>query len=345
MINLKRSILYSLAALVMLGIIWGCGPKPRIEEEIVWPPPPEKPRIRYVRSIASKDDLKKDKWSQFKDALAGDEASEKIIKPYGVAVDQRGRLFVADAGNLSVMVFNEHPEKGEDILEFIGRSGNGTLVEPAGVAVDEDGNIYVSEVRQAVVYSYGPDLKFRRAYGTKGTFIRPAGLVVNPVTKELIVLDAKAHDVKFFDLDGTLLRTIGGQGTEPGKFNIPSNVACDAEGRIYIVDSMNFRVQIFSPKGEFLSTFGQADNVPGSFTRPKGIALDSEGHVYVADAAFDNIQIFQPDGTLLLFFGSAGKGPGQFQLPAGLCFDREDRLYVVDQYNHRVQVFQYIKEE
>jgi DNA-binding beta-propeller fold protein YncE len=336
----------SLLTLAIAGwFLWGCGPKPELIEDLVWPAPPEQPRIQFVRSIAGKSDLKQGKFKRLKDALAGEDEGDKIIKPYGVAVDSRNRIFVSDAGNRCVLVFNETPEKGEDVFALLGQGGNGTLLEPAGITLDDEGNIYVSDVKQNTVYSYGPDLKFRQAYGPQGTFTRPAGLAFNSITRELIVLDAKAHDVKFFNLEGNLLRTLGEQGIEPGQFNIPSNVACDKTGKIYIVDSMNFRVQIFNPEGEFLSTFGQADNVPGSFTRPKGIALDSDGHIYVADAAFDNIQIFQPNGTLLLYFGSAGRGSGQFQLPAGMYFDAQDRLYVIDQYNHRVQIFQYLKSE
>ncbi len=328
-----------------LVFILGCGPKPQVGEDLVWPPAPETPRIRYLRAISSKSDLNLGKLSRLKKSLTGEEALERIGKPYGVAVDARGRLFVSDAGNASVLVFNEQPRKGEEPFAYLGREGNGKLVEPAGLAIDDSGNIYVGDVQQNQVFCYGPDLHFQRTYGVRGEFTRPAGIAFNVATQELVILDSKSHTVKFFDKAGKLLRTIGEKGSEAGQFNIPTQVVCDAQGRVYIVDSMNFRVQIFSPQGEYLSTFGQADNVPGSFTRPKGIALDSEGHIYVSDAAFDNIQIFQPDGTLLLFFGGAGKDPGSFQLPAGMCFDGQDRLYIADQYNRRVQIFQYIRQD
>jgi DNA-binding beta-propeller fold protein YncE len=312
-------------------------------DDLVWPTPPETPRVRFVRTLSSKTDLQQSVWDRLRKMLVGKEPSESLIKPYGLAVDRRGRIFVADAGNGCVLVFDEHPKKGEDFLGFVGQSGEGRLLEPVCVTVDGEDNIYVSDVQLSTIYRFGSDLKFQRAYGERGLFQRPAGIAVNPLNGEIVVVDAKAHNIRVFSSSGKLVRTFGSRGSEAGKFNYPSNVAIDRKGNIYIVDSMNFRIQVFDSTGVYHHSFGQADNVPGSFTRPKGIAIDSDENIYVSDAAFDNIQMFRPDGALLLYFGHAGVQRGEFQLPAGIFCDREDRIYVADQYNARVQVFQYLK--
>ncbi len=41
-------------------------------------------------------------------------------------------------------------------------------------------------------------------------------------------------------------------GKENGKFNMPADVACDAQGRVYVTDHLNDRVQVFSPDGKHL---------------------------------------------------------------------------------------------
>jgi len=338
-VNACRISIIMLAGFMILSC---AGHRPLEEPDISWPAQPEPTRIKYLRSISSLDDLNQGWLRSLKTAVFGKDQINGLMKPYGIAVDSRGRIFVSDAGNRSVVVFNENPGNGEKFVDFLGQGGGGQLVEPAGIAIGAHDEIYVSDVIQRTVYEYGPDLQFQRAIGDKGTFTRPAGMAINPFNQDILVLDAKAHHLLIFHGDDSSPIIIGKAGTGPGEFNIPTHVACDSQGRIYVVDSMNFRVQIFSPDGEFISAFGQADNVPGSFSRPKGIALDSEGHIYVADSAFDNIQIFQPDGRLLLFFGSAGSNPGHFQLPAGICFDRNDHLFVVDQYNRRVQIFEYV---
>ncbi|GBE29041.1 MAG TPA: hypothetical protein ENH10_07615 [Bacteroidetes bacterium] len=333
-----------LLAAFSISLLSGCATTRPKDTSVFWPQPPEKKRIEYLKSISAKTDIDDSRLNRLRESLTGEQDIEKIIKPYGVAVDARGRIYVTDAGNKSVLVFNENPAAGEDYLDYVGAGGSGTLVEPAGIAISKAGVIFVSDVVQGTVYAYNQDFEFLYAVGSKDSFIRPAGLAFNEVSQELVVIDAKSHNLKFFSAEGDSLRTVGEKGINESQFNVPSNVVCDKEGKIYVVDSMNFRVQIFNSAGEFVSTFGQADNIPGSFSRPKGITLDSDGHVYVADAAFDNIQIFQPDGTLMLFFGSAGSKPGQFQLPAGMCFDSNDKLYVVDQYNRRIQIFQYVSQ-
>ena len=329
--------------LITVWVTAGCGPKPGLREDLVWPGPPDTPRIRYLRSLSSAEDLKQTSKTRLREALLGQKTKDKLIKPYGVVTDSRGRVFVSDGGNYCVVVFNEHPRPEEKYLMYLGTEASGRLSSPLGIAIDDSDFVYVGDVQLNRVYVYGPDLKFRFSLGDWSTFSRPSGIAFNPVTNEIIVLDSGSHDMKFFDRQGNLLRTVGGPGREPGYFNFPTNVAVDARGRIFVVDTMNFRIQIFSPDGEFISRFGQADNVPGSFSRPRGIALDSEGHVYVSDAAFSNVQIFQDNGMLLLFFGNLGSGPGDLRLPAGLWMDKNDRLFVADQYNERIQIFQYLR--
>ncbi len=45
-----------------------------------------------------------------------------------------------------------------------------------------------------------------------------------------------------------------GGSAEPGKFNAPTSVACDAKGRIYVSDYLNDRIQVFSPEGKILKS-------------------------------------------------------------------------------------------
>ena len=340
--NRLRGALLPALALLLLG----CLPKAPLEEVVgpVWPSAPEVPRIRHLRTLASRQDLKSSRLKEFRDKLAGSETGERLDKPYAVTTDKRGRIYVTDSGNACVLVFNDAPLKGEKPVSRLGAEGRGRLAEPAGIAIDTSGTIYVSDVKLGTVNCYDQDFKFLRSIGKQGEMERPAGMAFNTFTNELVVVDTKAHGLKFYRPDGSLVRATGTRGGGPGEYNFPSNVACDPQGLLYVVDSMNFRVQVLGSEGQPITSFGQADQVPGSFTRPKGIALDSEGHIYVADAAFNNIQIFQDDGTLLLFFCDGGDGPGNLKMPAGLWIDPQDRIYAVDQLNKRLQIFQYLKQ-
>jgi len=314
-------------------------------ETLVWPLPPEPPRIRYVMTYHGVDDFDTKKPARWKTLLLGpDQASlrpsETMIKPYGIAVAPDGRVFVTDTAARRVFAFDPELRK----VTFIGEHGNGRVTKPIGVAVDEDGRVFVTDATLGRVFAYDRDGNLALAIGHDGEFKNPSGLAIDRVNKRLYVADASKHQIACYStLDGTLVQTIGERGTGPGQFNFPTNLFVDREGRLYVADTLNFRMQIFDAAGRFAGTFGEQGDTPGTLNRPKGVGVDSEGHIYVADTSFNNFQVFDPSGQLLLVVGGGGSRPGEFRLPAGLHIDSRDRIYVADQGNSRVQVFQYLR--
>ena len=311
---------------------------------LVWPLPPEQPRIRYLRSYQSADDFTgKKKPSKFALALLGPKdtgaAADSLVKPYGVAASRTGKLFVADTASRRAFAFDPDLKT----LSFIGDGGPGKLTKPVGVAVDDRDVVFVADATLKRVFGYAPDGTLQIAIGHEGELSNPSGLAIDRVNHRLYVADASKHQILCYStLDGAAQLTIGKRGSENGEFNFPTNLAVDGRGRLYVADTLNFRIQIFDANGTFLRTFGELGDTPGSLNRPKGVSVDSEGHVYVVDASFNNFQIFNEEGQLLLFVGAGGRNPGEFVLPAGMFIDEQDRIYIADQGNSRVQVFQYL---
>jgi DNA-binding beta-propeller fold protein YncE len=169
--------------------------------------------------------------------------------------------------------------------------------------------------------------------------LQPTGIAVNSSREEIWVVETGAHSVSVLDREGRRLKRIGGRGFEPGRFNYPTFIWIDRDGKVYIVDSMNFRIQIFTEDGELLTWFGEHGDASGNLARPKGIATDSHGHIYVADALFHAVQVFDRTGNLLHYFGGQGHERGEFWLPTGIFVDENDYIYVADSYNARIQVF------
>jgi DNA-binding beta-propeller fold protein YncE len=331
--------------IVSSALIWvcfGCAASPMKRTELVWPQPPEQPRIRFIKSISSEADVEKPSFvSWLKSVVFGEEQKAGLAKPYAVHTDREGRIFVADSAWGKVLVFDAK----NNSFFILGVDGPGVLSKPEGVTTDSAQRIYVTDVveRRAVVYDRNG--KFLFAIGELGRFERPVGVALNEDLKRIYITDVRRHNVSVFNMqDGKFLFEFGGRGTEDGKFNFPINLAVDKNGRVYVMDMFNFRVQIFNADGKFESKFGSIGDGLGQFSKPKGIAVDSEGHIYVVDAAFNNVQIFDPEGRLLLFFGEFGSRNGQFWLPAGMDIDAHDRIYVADQYNQRIDIFQYLGE-
>ena len=318
--------------LAPLALLACAKPPPAVEpDNLVWPLPPSPPRIKYVQSIFTEDDI--GRHYNFFEQLFGKDYFDGLVRPYGVSA-RNGRIYVADIVLRRVIVF----DLTEKRMFPVGREGNYVL--PASAVADGDGNIYVADSGANKVVKYDAGGNYRTSYILeKG---RPVAVAVNDKLGRLYVVDRAMHRIVVFGLDGTMLFTFGGLGVADGKFNIPLDITVDRTGRVYVLDNGNFRVQAFSPDGEFLRRFGSVGDGPGMFANPKGVAVDSEGHVYVTDAAFSNVQIFDGEGNVLLFVGSAGFDPGFFQLPAGISIDENDRIYVADQLNSRIQVFQYL---
>ncbi len=330
---------------VLLALLWicfGCATSPAKRSELIWPQPPEEPRIQFIKSISSEADVEKPSiWRWLGAILVGKEQKAGLVKPYAVHADREGRLLVADSAWGKILVF-DFKNNG---FFIIGVDGPGVLKQPQGVTTDSAQQIYVTDVLEKRGVVYDRNGKFLFAVGEQGRFERPIGIALNEDLKRIYITDTRRHNISVFDMqDGKFLFEFGGRGTEEGKFNFPVNLAVDKNGKVYVMDMFNFRVQIFNADGKFESKFGSVGDSLGQFSKPKGIAVDSEGHIYVVDAAFNNVQIFDQEGRLLLFFGEFGSRNGQFWLPAGMDIDAHDRIYVADQYNKRINIYQYLSE-
>ena len=309
--------------------------------DIVWPPAPEIPRIRFINAVSKPQDLhiKRGAFKKFFDYLSG-KTAVSMIAPYSVETDSAGRLYTVDTFLRTVLVFDV-----KDNAYYPFSSGKSKLMSPIDVAIDEKrGNTYVSDSQGGVVNIFQDRGKKWAGEIGKGVLQRPTGIAVNPDTSELIVVDTKLATIFRYDLNNHQLKgQFGGRGSADGQLNYPTHVCVTGDGNIFVTDALNFRIQVFSAEGRFLKKFGSAGDNPGYFARPRGVAVDSDGNIYVVDGLFDNIQMFDKDFRLLMAFGGPGNGYGQFWLPAGIYIDPNDTIYISDNYNKRVQIFQYLK--
>jgi DNA-binding beta-propeller fold protein YncE len=117
---------------------------------------------------------------------------------------------------------------------------------------------------------------------------------------------------------------IGEHGLGPGQFHHPRAIACDAQGRLFVVD-MTARIQRFSPEGEFETAWEMPAKRAG---KPTGLTVDSAGRVLVADTHYNRVMIYDADGNELTQFGSMGRGDGQFIYPTGVTIDHDGNYYV-----------------
>lgn len=324
--------------------------------KIVWPNPPAVTRIKYLNyfccdKYVPQTGKKKTSWM---DRMAGGETQEQyqaekplfaLWTPYGIAVDSKGNLYVADGKVGAVFIFNTETKD----LQMIKHGVQARFGDIAGLAIDDSDRLFVSDTKMHRI------VVFDKNHKVEGTIsqgvVDPGGMVVDNENRFLYVADAAQDIVLVYDADKfDLIRKIGTPGkghtlTDPGNFSVPTNVALDSDNNLYVSDSYNSRIEIFDADGNFIREFGKAGDRPGTLFRPKGIAIDVDGHVWVADAVQDRVQCFTPEGDLLIWMGTHGRLPGMFQSVAGLYIDKNNRIFTTEQYPGRVQMFRYFTDD
>ena len=326
--------------------------------KLVWPSPPNVARVKWVNYFAgqkidyTQTDKKKVKAS-WMDRLAGGETEQEkfnpkdfpyqMIGPYGIAIDSKGFVYVADQRVGAVFIFNTETMDTQMIRN--GYEAHFGWVN--GLAIDDDDRLFVSDgkMHKVLIFNSKHEVENQIMEGLED----PVGLAIDTTNRFLYVVDTQQDQVIVYDADTLkLLRRIGTGGknhflTTPGDFGAPQGVAVDGEGNVYVTDTMNNRVEIFDADGNFISEFGKNGDGPGYFARPKGIAVDADGHVWVADQVQDRLQVFNREGQLLTYIGRGhGELPGQFKTLVGVAIDKRNRVFTTEQEPGRLQVFRYI---
>ncbi len=301
---------------LLLPAVWlpGLVGSPQDRSPVFYPEPPETPRIQFLATYNSQQDLGKKVGGFRRFVLGAEQKDDGIIRPYGVAFFDN-QIFVCDSRAAAVGIFDLKKKE----FRRMGNRSPGRLNRPINIAIDSDGTRYVADTGHRRIMVYDRDDRYLRALGDPDK-LSPSDLVI--AKNNLYVCDVDNGQVVILDKqDGTEQQRIGSKGAQEGELFFPTNLAVDPDGNLYVADTGNARIVEFDRRGKFKSQFGHFGDRPGTFTRPKGLAVDRNGYIYVVDAAFENIQIFDRNEQLLLFFGGPGNGPGGINLPAQILID------------------------
>ncbi len=211
--------------------------------------------------------------------------------PTSVIVDPAGNLYFADSSNHRIRRIDNGGTittiAGNGVAGFFGDGGLATFASldfPLGLARDQSGNLYFAD---------GNNNRIRK--------ISPSG----------IISTFAGNGMGLFAGDG-------GQATS-ASINIPSDVAIDAFGNLYIADSGNNRIRKVDPSGIITTVAGTANNgfsgdggpaVQAQLNFPAGVTTDGVGGVYVADRLNSRIRVIAAStlGAPVLQGGTAVNG-------------------------------------
>ena len=256
-----------------------------------------------------------------------------------VAFDSKGHLFVLTRG---AQPFFEFDADGKFIRSF----GDGLFVRSHGLKIDNDGNIWATDVGAHTVMKLNPQGQVLLTLGTKGQrgewndsshlLNEPNDVAIGRGGDIFVVqghTPGTAGDPRVlkFDKNGKFIKSWGGKGKEPGKFEVAHGIALDAKGQLWVADRENQRIQIFDAGGKFIKELKYA-GVPCS--------LDiGRQYIFMVNGFAGQVLKLDLNGNVLAATGKAGKGVGEFGEAHFIAVSPKGELYVADSVNSAVQKF------
>lgn len=271
------------------------------------------------------------------DSLNGQTASNFFL-PEGLAFAPNGALWVSDSYNSRLLEFLPPFATGMAASVVLGQpnftanapaTSNRSLALPGGIAFDPNGDLWVADSLNSRVLEFEPPF----------TTYEAATTVIGQT-----------------NFDSPI------PGTSPTSLFLPSSIAFDANGTLYVSDSYNSRVLSYSAPlgtGEAASgVLGQTNfysggpgTGPGALDQPAGIAVDPRGQLWVADAQNNRVLRYSlpivdgsPANLVLgqpsLSTVAPGTTSGSLRQPGGVTLDPvAGGVWVADYGNSRLLYF------
>ena len=264
--------------------------------------------------------------------------SAKLNSPTGVAVDVSGNIYIADTSNNLLRMVTKNTgiiSRVAGTPKKYGFSGDGgpalsaKLYYPSGIALDVSGNIYIADYFNSVIrmitVSTGIISKVAGTSNQDGysgdggsalsaQLFFPKGVAVD-VSGNIYIADYFNHVIRMVTKSTGIISTVAGTTPKsPGysgdggpatsaKLLIPSGVAVDVSGNIYIADTGNRIIRMVTKNTGIISTVAGTPNKYGSsgdggpalsalLNNPRKVVATNGGTFYIADSDGNTIRTF-----------------------------------------------------
>jgi sugar lactone lactonase YvrE len=261
-----------------------------------------------------------------------------------------------------------------------GRALNARITASQGIAVDAAGNVYVAEYAGHVVRKIDATGMISTVAGVadkagfngdnqpaaRAMLAAPSDVAIGP-DASLYIIDKGNNRIRRVNSSGVISTVVGnGQQGFSGdngsavqaKLNLPSAIAFDAAGNMYIADTGNHRVRrvaggvitTIAGNGSFGYSGDGGPALQAKFKSINDVAVSPSGDVYVADSLNNRIRKIS-NGTVSTVVGTGSfniaslsqLGDGKaasaaiVRWPFAIAFDNAGNLYVAEHGSNRIR--------
>lgn len=262
----------------------------------------------------------------------GPAVAARLNTPYGLALDGRGNLYIADLGNARVrrVAFDG------TISTIAGGDQSTPLVAPRNLALDAQGNLYVSDFGAHRVYRLEPDGSLAPAAGNgfQGFSGDTAAAARAQLSYPTAIAIDRSGALYIADSQNRLIRkVVGGLIFSIARAATPTGLTVDVFGALYIADRSAGQIIRVPPNGP-----STALPIPAH-----DLTFGLDGYLYATDAGVVRRVSFAGANTVVagggsLAFGDLGAAAqARLNHPSGVSADSAGNFYAADRDNHRIR--------
>ena len=321
-----------------------------------------------------------------------------LATPSCVAVDNFGNIYIADTYNNRIRKVTStgiiSTFAGNGSYGFSGDGGaaiEAQLFIPSGVAVDGVGNVYIEDQRHIRKVNKSGIISTIAGVDTVG-YSGDGGLAIEATLNQVqgLAVDG-AGNVYIADTYNQRIRKVntagiistiagngiccgyngGGNGGDGGaatsaELYMPSGVAVDGSGNIYIADTWDSRIRKINTAGIINTIAGNGigdtaigTSIYGGYSGdggmaiaaqlnwPYGVMVDNSGNIYIADTRNMRIRKVTTSGIISTIAGSdssygfsgdnGAATMAKLDHPTSIAMDSTGNLYIADEGNNRIR--------
>ncbi|WP_394002959.1 gluconolaconase [Luteimonas sp. WGS1318] len=339
-----RRAMWAVAALVLLALAATFVFEFRAPPDAAAPPPPPFGQPARIDRVAG---------DGIRGHVDGARAQARFDDPFGLVLDAAGLAYVAEGGDGN-RIRRVHLDGRVDTLaggdegfaDGVGAAAR--LHTPSGMAIDAGGVLYVADTGNHAIRRITPQGEVTTLAGGGGGFVDGPALMARfdapigiAVGGDGTVYVADSHNDRIRAIrDGVVSTLAGGDG--PGfldgggadaRFDTPTGLALDGDGRLWIADTGNGAVRVLDAAGVHTPALHAAD--PDDLPRaPLALAMADDGTLYITELARGRVLQRAADGRVHVL---TGRDMAQrLARPSGIALDARGDAWIADAAAHRV---------